>query len=80
MLCRSARPILVLTFIIERGRKLPSTRPEIVVVLESINPLHSIPIIYERRKILFLQNINLASVAAVYRGGQVLERLDEAVI
>ena len=60
---------LVVSPIIESDRKPPSTRPEIVVVLESMNPLPNILIIHERSKIFFLQNIKFASVAAYYRAG-----------
>jgi len=70
---------LVTSLVIESGRKPPSTRAEIVVVLESKNSLRNILIIHERSKIFFLKSIKFAS-AAVYRAGQVLERLDEAFI
>jgi hypothetical protein len=60
---------LVVSRIIESGRKPPNTRPEAVVVLESMNPLPNILIIHERSRIFFLQNIKLASVAAYCRAG-----------
>ncbi len=49
--------------------KLPSTRAEIVMLLQTMNPLHNVFVIHERSKIISLQNIKPASVTGIYRAG-----------
>jgi hypothetical protein len=58
---------LVLTRVIESDCQAPSTRAEIVVLFQSINPLHDVLMIRERSNIVLLQNIKPAAVAALYR-------------
>ena len=60
---------LVLSPIIERDCKPPSTSAEITMLLQSMNPLRNILIIHEGSEIIFLQNVKPASVAAFYRAG-----------